>query len=166
MTIHTTRYPAPMGNITAAAQDDALIGLWFDGQKYFPSGTDAWTSTPDYPVLAQLRVWLDGYFQGENRIFLGKLSPQGSEFRQEVWRILLRIPYGQTTTYGAIARELAAAHGKQRMSAQAIGGAVGHNPISLIIPCHRVLGASGALTGYAGGVDKKEALLRLEDVLR
>ncbi|GHT89153.1 methylated-DNA--protein-cysteine methyltransferase [Betaproteobacteria bacterium] len=165
MTIHTIRYPAPMGNITAAAQDDALIGLWFDGQKYFPAGTETWKLTPDYPVLAQLRVWLDAYFQGKNRAFPGKLAPQGSEFRQAVWRLLLQIPYGQTSSYGSLANQFAAAHGKPQ-SARAIGGAVGHNPISLIIPCHRVLGASGTLTGYAGGVDKKEALLRLEGVLR
>jgi methylated-DNA-[protein]-cysteine S-methyltransferase len=165
MTIHTTHYQSPIGSVTAAANDDALIGLWFDGQKYFPTGAEAWKHAPDYPVLAQLRVWLDAYFRGENKAFSGKLAPQGSEFRQEVWQILLRIPYGQTTSYGRIARQLAAAHGKRQMSAQAIGGAVGHNPISLVIPCHRVLGASGALTGYAGGIDRKEALLKLEGFL-
>jgi methylated-DNA-[protein]-cysteine S-methyltransferase len=165
MTIHYANHPTPLGGLTAAVQDDALIGLWFDGQKYFPSGTKDWKHAPGHPVLTQLRVWLDDYFRGENQAFPGKLSPKGSEFRQEVWRILLRIPYGQTTTYGAIARELATARGKQKMSAQAIGGAVGHNPISLIIPCHRVLGSSGALTGYAGGIDKKQALLELEGAL-
>ncbi|GHU02980.1 methylated-DNA--protein-cysteine methyltransferase [Betaproteobacteria bacterium] len=161
---HYAHYPSPLGKLTAAAQDDALTGLWFEGQKYFPVGTEAWKLTPDYPVLVQLRVWLDGYFQGENRAFPGKLAPQGSEFRQEIWRLLLQIPYGQTSSYGAIANQLAAAHGKPQ-SARAIGGAVGHNPISLIIPCHRVLGAGGALTGYAGGVDKKKALLKLEGSL-
>jgi methylated-DNA-[protein]-cysteine S-methyltransferase len=161
---HYAHYHFPIGSLTAAANDDALIGLWFDGQKYFPADTEAWAFSPDYPVLAQLRVWLDGYFRGENRTFPGKLSPKGSEFRQEVWQILLRIPYGQTTNYGAIARQLATEHGKPQ-SARAIGGAVGHNPISLIIPCHRVLGASGALTGYAGGIDKKKALLKLEGFL-
>jgi methylated-DNA-[protein]-cysteine S-methyltransferase len=165
MPIHYAHYSSPVGKLTAAARDDALIGLWFDGQKYFPAGTEAWELAPNHPVLTQLRVWLDAYFRGENKAFAGKLAPQGSEFRQEVWQILLRIPYGQTTSYGNIARQLAAAHGKQQMSAQAIGGAVGHNPISLIIPCHRVLGSTGALTGYAGGIDKKRALLELEGVL-
>jgi methylated-DNA-[protein]-cysteine S-methyltransferase len=164
MITHYAHYQAPIGNLTAAARDNALIGLWFDGQKYFPADTGGWELTPDYPVLAQLRVWLDGYFGGENRAFPGKLSPQGSEFRREVWQILLQIPYGQTTSYGAIASQLAAAHGKPQ-SARAIGGAVGHNPISLLIPCHRVLGAGGTLTGYAGGIDKKKALLKLEGLV-
>ena len=165
MTIHHAHYPSPIGKLSAAAQEDALIGLWFDGQKYFPNGTETWKLAPDYPVLAQLRVWLDEYFRGENKAFPGKLAPQGSAFRQEVWQILRQIPYGQTISYGAIAKQLATAHGKRQMSAQAIGGAVGHNPISLIIPCHRVLGANGALTGYAGGIDKKAALLKLEGIL-
>jgi methylated-DNA-[protein]-cysteine S-methyltransferase len=165
MTIHYASTPSPLGNLIAAAKNDALIGLWFDGQKYFPADTKVWELTPDYPVLAQLRIWLDGYFRGENPAFPGKLSPQGSGFRQEVWQILLQIPYGQTTTYGTIAKQLAATHGKPQMSAQAVGGAVGHNPISLLIPCHRVVGANGALTGYAGGIDKKKALLELEGFL-
>ncbi|MDR3052977.1 MAG: methylated-DNA--[protein]-cysteine S-methyltransferase [Coriobacteriales bacterium] len=165
MPIHYTTYSSPLGSITASAQDDALCGLWFDGQKYCPHGTKAWVFSPDYPVLAQLRTWLDAYFKGENPVFPGRLSPNGSAFRQEVWQILLQIPYGQTTTYGTIAQQLARAHGKQRMSAQAVGGAVGHNPISLVIPCHRVVGSTGSLTGYAGGIEKKEALLRLEGAL-
>ncbi|GHT96903.1 methylated-DNA--protein-cysteine methyltransferase [Betaproteobacteria bacterium] len=166
MLIHYASVPSPLGKLTAAAQNDALIGLWFDGQKYFPADTKNWQLAQDHPVLTQLRVWLDGYFQGEKKAFSGKLSPQGSEFRQAVWQILRRIPYGQTTTYGAIARQLAVAQGKPQISAQAVGGAVGHNPISLIIPCHRVQGANGALTGYAGGLDKKQALLELESGIR
>ena len=162
MTLHYASIPSTLGKLTAAARNDALVGLWFDGQKYFPADTKNWQLAPNHPVLTQLRVWLEGYFRGEKKGFPGKLSPQGSEFRQAVWQILRRIPYGQTTTYGAIARQLAAAQGKPQMSAQAVGGAVGHNPVSLIIPCHRVLGANGALTGYAGGIDKKKALLALE----
>jgi methylated-DNA-[protein]-cysteine S-methyltransferase len=165
MTIHYIRHQAPIGGITAAARNEAIIGLWFDDQKYFPDDTKTWELTPDHPVLTQLRVWLDGYFRGAKQVFPGKLAPQGSEFRQEVWRILLQIPYGQTTTYGAIARQLATTQGKRKMSAQAVGGAVGHNPVSLLIPCHRVLGATGSLTGYAGGIDKKQALLELEGAL-
>jgi methylated-DNA-[protein]-cysteine S-methyltransferase len=165
MTIYYATYKAPMGTITAAAEDNALIGLWFDGQKYYPRGKDEWVLQPQCPVLVQLGDWLDSYFAGENPEFAGKLAPKGSEFRQEVWQILLEIPYGQTTTYGAIAKQIAKKHGKERMSAQAVGGAVGHNPISLVIPCHRVLGADGSLTGYAGGVEKKRALLKLEGAL-
>jgi methylated-DNA-[protein]-cysteine S-methyltransferase len=165
MTIHYAKYQAPLGTITAAAEDGALIGLWFDGQKYYPKGSEHWELTPSYPVLTQLSSWLDGYFRGENQAFSGKLSPKGSEFRQEGWEILLQIPYGETTTYGTIAQKLAAKRGKEKMSAQAVGGAVGHNPISLVIPCHRVIGSTGSLTGYAGGIDKKEALLKLEGIM-
>jgi methylated-DNA-[protein]-cysteine S-methyltransferase len=164
MTIHYAKFQAPLGAITAAAEDDALIGLWFDGQKYYPKGCEHWELAPRYPVLAQLTTWLEAYFRGENRAFPGKLSPQGSEFRQEVWALLLQIPYGETTTYGAIAQKLATKQGKPRVSAQAVGGAVGHNPLSLVIPCHRVVGSTGSLTGYAGGIDKKEALLKLEGI--
>jgi methylated-DNA-[protein]-cysteine S-methyltransferase len=165
MTIHCANCQTPLGVVIAAIQDDALIGLWFDRQKYYPSDTKTWVFAPDAPLFTQLRAWLDAYFRGENPVFSGKLSPKGSEFRQEVWRILRQIPYGQTTTYGAIARQLAVEQGKPRQSAQAVGGAVGHNPISLIIPCHRVIGSTGALTGYAGGLDKKQALLELEGIL-
>jgi methylated-DNA-[protein]-cysteine S-methyltransferase len=166
MTIYYAGYQAPMGTITAAAEDDALIGLWFDGQKYYPKGKETWVLKPDYPVLVELGEWLDRYFAGSSKDFAGKLAAKGSEFRQEVWQKLLEIPYGKTTTYGTIAKQLAKEHGKEKMSAQAVGGAVGHNPISLIIPCHRVVGSTGSLTGYAGGVDKKEALLKLEGALQ
>jgi methylated-DNA-[protein]-cysteine S-methyltransferase len=155
-----------MGPIIAAAEDDAIIGLWFDGQKYFPTGTERWVRAPSHPALVQLRAWLDGYFRGESHAFPGRISPKGTAFRQNVWQALRRIPYGSTTTYGAIARELAARRGIASISAQAVGGAVGHNPISLVIPCHRVVGVKGALTGYAGGIEKKEAILRLEGICR
>jgi methylated-DNA-[protein]-cysteine S-methyltransferase len=164
MTTYIGCYQAPMGAITAAARDGALVGLWFDGQKYFPPNTQNWEAAPSYPVLAKLRTWLDAYFAGENPAVSLKLAPVGSEFRQTVWRILCEIPYGKTTTYGTIAKQIAVKQGKARVSAQAVGGAVGHNPISLLIPCHRAVGSTGSLTGYAGGLDKKQALLNLEGV--
>ncbi|EET60093.1 6-O-methylguanine DNA methyltransferase, DNA binding domain protein [Marvinbryantia formatexigens DSM 14469] len=117
------------------------------------------------PVIADTMRWLDIYFSGKQPDFLPPLRPKGSAFRQEVWKILLKIPYGETTTYKKIAGEIAAAHGRSSMSAQAVGGAVGHNPISILIPCHRVLGTDGSLTGYAGGLTVKGYLLRLEGYL-
>lgn len=164
MTIFTSHYQSPLGAMTAAARNDALIGLWFNHQKYFPAGIDEWEKAPDYPVLVALRVWLDGFFRGAKPGIPLALAPAGSEFRQKVWRILRNIPYGATTTYGAIARQMAAEQGRETVSAQAVGGAVGHNPISILIPCHRVVGSNGHLTGYAGGLDKKQALLDLERV--
>jgi len=154
---------SPLGTIHAAADDNTIKGLWFAGQKYFPPGADTWIDAPDYPVFASLDSWLKEYFAGKNPEIHFPLAPEGTEFQQAVWKILLEIPYGKTTTYGAIASHLAPGGGKS--SSQAVGGAVGHNPISLIIPCHRVLGADGTLTGYAGGLEKKRALLELEGAL-
>jgi methylated-DNA-[protein]-cysteine S-methyltransferase len=156
MTIYTCSIETPLGPVTAAAEDGALTGLWFAGQKYFPSGTDSWTGKPEQPVFAVLRSWLGAYFEGKNPPIAFPLNPHGSAFQKSVWEILLQIPYGEVTTYGKIAKQLSC------KSAQAVGGAVGHNPVSLVIPCHRVVGANGHLTGYAGGIDKKEYLLKLE----
>lgn len=114
------------------------------------------------PVFDQTDQWLDIYFRGQEPDFTPPLSMEATPFRRSVWEIMLRIPYGQTMTYGAIAREIAAQRGIERMSAHAVGSAVSHNPISLIIPCHRVVGTNGSLTGYAGGIDKKVRLLTLE----
>jgi len=150
----------PLGAIQAAAEDDALKGLWFTGQKYFPARTETWQDAPDYPVFVSLKSWLKDYFAGKKSETKIPLSPEGTDFQQAVWKLLLKIPYGKTTSYGALAARLASA-GK-KASAQAVGGAVGHNPISLLIPCHRVLGADRSLTGYAGGLEKKRALLELE----
>ena len=158
--IFTAVIDTPLGEIQAAACGKALRGLWFIGQKYFPSGTETWLKKPDYPVFVSLKAWLEEYFAGKKPKAKIPLSPIGSDFRQAVWKQLLEIPYGKTTTYGAIASRLSAAGIKA--PAQAVGGAVGHNPISLLIPCHRVLGADGSLTGYAGGLEKKQALLKLE----
>jgi len=150
--------------MTAAAEDGALIGLWFIGQKYYPTTPATWLREPDYPVFTALRSHLSRYFAGKDPGRDIVLSPQGSPFRKSVWDILLKIPFGEVMTYGEIAQAIAHAEGLASMSSQAVGGAVGHNPISILIPCHRVVGADGSLTGYAGGVDRKDALLRLEGV--
>ena len=153
-----TNYDSPIGLLTLASDGEAIIGLWIEGQKYFAAGIP--TNLPvrgDLPVFLQARDWLDRYFAGERPAASElTLAPQGSAFRQSVWQVLCEIPYGQTVTYGEIAKRLGC------KSAQAVGGAVGHNPVSIIIPCHRVLGADKSLTGYAGGVEKKIWLLRHE----
>lgn len=164
MTIHTCRMDTPLGPATVSAKNNAIAGFWFIGQKYYPPKEREWDEDPDYPVFAHLRQWLDAYFAGKRPSLDFPLEPDGSPFRKAVWDILLAIPYGELTTYGAISRQMATAMALPSMSAQAVGGAVGHNPISLVIPCHRVVGTSGSLTGYAGGLDKKKALLRLEGI--
>lgn len=158
----TQHYDSPLGGILLAADEVGLTGLWFDGEKYFADHLPKEHIEQDSPVLSQTRRWLDLYFSGSEPDWLPPLHPVGTPFRQAVWKILLQIPYGQTITYGDIARQLASQQGLTRMSAQAVGGAVGHNEISIIIPCHRVVGADGSLTGYAGGIDKKYKLLELE----
>ena len=162
------RYESPLGGITLAGDGDALTGLWFDGQTYFPeglpAGSHACTQAADR-VFAQAAEWLDVFFSGREPDFTPPLHPEGSDFRKAVWRILLSIPRGQTLTYGEIAARIAGERSLPRMSAQAVGGAVGHNPISIIIPCHRVIGSDGSPTGYAGGLERKRRLLELEGVL-
>lgn len=162
--IETSFYSSPVGNILLAQKNNALIGLWIEGQKYFLSSLkEEQTVNHDCSILIDTKRWLDRYFAGE-KPDIGELhlAPAGSGFRQAVWKILCAIPYGSVTTYGEIARQIAAQKGLDHMSAQAIGGAVGHNPISIIIPCHRVVGTNGSLTGYAGGIDKKMWLLSHE----
>ena len=151
-----THYASPLGPILLAADETGLTGLWFEGQKYFPSFLGVDYQEKETPVLTETARWLDVYFSGKDPDILPPLHPQGSPFRQTVWDILLTIPRGQTMTYGEIARRLGV------HSAQAVGGAVGHNPISILIPCHRVVGSDGNLTGYAGGFDRKTRLLQLE----
>ena len=158
--MYTCNIETPLGAMRAAAEDNALRGLWFIGQKYFPPAAETWLDSPDYAVFASLKAWLDYYFSRRRPEARVPLSPLGTDFQQAVWKLLLEIPYGKTSTYGALAALLEST-GK-KASAQAVGGAVGHNPISLLIPCHRVLGADGSLTGYAGGLEKKRALLELE----
>lgn len=160
--IFIQHYDSPLGGILLAADEMGLTGLWFDGQKYFAHGLPAERSERNTHALSEAKRWLDVYFTGQEPDFMPPLHPVGSAFRQAVWEILLQIPYGQTTTYGEIARQLAEQQGVEQMSAQAVGGAVGHNEISIIIPCHRVVGTNGSLTGYAGGVNKKVKLLQLE----
>ncbi len=155
-------YDSPLGGILLAADEGGLTGLWFDGQKYFARDLPARHTEQDTPILSEARRWLDIYFSGREPDFTPPLHPIGSAFRQSVWEILLQIPYGHTMTYGEIARQLAEKRGVKAVSAQAVGGAVGHNEISVIIPCHRVVGTNGSLTGYAGGIDKKVKLLELE----
>lgn len=159
---YTHHYISPLGSITLASDGSALTGLWFDGQKYFGSTLAENYAQKECPVFEQAVQWLNIYFSGKGPDFTPPLSMQATPFRQAVWEILLSIPYGQTMTYGEIAKEIARQRGLERMSAHAVGGAVSHNPISLIIPCHRVVGANGSLTGYAGGIDKKVQLLTLE----
>ena len=141
-----------------------LIGLWFDGQKYFADILQRDCKQVDLSVFEQTKCWLDCYFKGGMPNFVPPLYLQGSAFRLSVWKILQQIPYGEVMTYGEIARELERKNDMRRVSAQAVGGAVGHNPISIIVPCHRVVGGNGSLTGYAGGIDKKQKLLAIEKV--
>lgn len=162
--VFTGEYHSPLGTITLACQEDALIGLWFNGQRYFGSGLPGETVQEETPLLRQARQWLDIYFSGREPAFLPPLRYASTPFRTQVWDILLTIPYGKTMTYGQIAAEIARQTGRIKLSAQAVGGAVGHNPISLMIPCHRVVGANGSLTGYGGGIHRKVQLLELEQV--
>ena len=149
---YTHHYILPLGGITLASDGEALIGLWFDGQKYFADILDGDAEERELPVFDEADRWLELYFSGREPDFTPKLNMRTTSFRKRVWEILLTIPYGQTMTYGQIAEKAAAQLGRKRMSAQAVGGAVGHNSISLIIPCHRVVGANGSMTGYAGGI--------------
>ena len=158
----TAHYQSPLGEILLAADEVGLTGLWFDRAKYYAAGLAPQSTERETPPLTEAKRWLDVYFSGKMPDFMPPLHPIGSDFRQEVWALLLQIPYGQTVTYGELARQLAEKQGRPRMSAQAVGGAVGHNKISIIIPCHRVVGTGGSLTGYAGGIDRKVKLLALE----
>ncbi len=164
--INITNVESPLGDILLAEKDDALIGLWIEEQKYYlGSLKEEVVENDNITIFNQTKQWLDRYFRGEQpKIGELKLSPIGSEFRQAVWKILCEIPYGVAITYGEIAKEIARQKGIEKMSAQAVGGAVGHNPISIIIPCHRVVGMNGSLTGYAGGIDKKIKLLIHEGI--
>ena len=156
---------SPLGGITLASDGEALTGLWFDGQKHFGAGLSGDAREQRLPVFEETERWLQLYFEGHEPDFTPALRPVGTPFQLEVWELLRQIPYGETVSYGALAARIAGHRGLARFSAQAVGGAVGRNPISLLIPCHRVLGADGSLTGYAGGVEKKAALLRLEGVV-
>ena len=153
---------SPLGRIMISGEGDALTGLWFEGQKHYAATLSKDAEEKALPVFAEAERWLKLYFDGKDPGFTPELAPKGTAFQKEVWEILLTIPYGETMTYGDIAAIIAERRGAKRFSAQAVGGAVGHNQISLIIPCHRVVGADGSLTGYAGGLERKEELLKLE----
>ncbi len=159
---YTSRYKSPLGGILLAADDVGLTGLWFEGQRYFGLYLDKDHKEKELPVFTQAKEWLDVYFSGRVPDFTPPLHFIGTPFQNEVWQILASIPYGKTMTYGEIAKVIVKRRGLGQMSAQAVGGAVGRNEISIIVPCHRVLGSNGSLTGYAGGLDKKTALLQLE----
>lgn len=156
-------HESPLGAITLAASDDGLTGLWFDGQRHDRAGVDTNARERETAVLVQATHWLDAYFAGHDLGFVPPLDLMGTPFQRAVWELLLELAYGQTTTYGALAQALGKRTGRHT-SARAVGGAVGRNRISLIVPCHRVLGADGSLTGYAGGAWRKERLLRLEGI--
>ena len=160
---YTMHYDSPLGKILLAADEEGMTGVWFQAQKYFAAKLPPENEEGTTPVLGDACRWLDVYFSGWEPDFTPKLHLIGSDFQQAVWALLLQIPYGQTTTYGALAKQLAEINGGKRVSAQAVGGAVGHNPVSIIVPCHRVVGSDGSLTGYAGGIEKKIRLLTLEN---
>lgn len=159
---YTHYYDSPLGRIMLAAEGQALTGLWFEGQKYFADKLDRDHRQKKLPVFEQAEKWLTLFFDGKVPDFMPPLSMKGTPFQKEVWEELLAIPFGQTTTYAKIAQKIAKRRGLASMSAQAVGNAVAHNPISLIIPCHRVIGSDGSLTGYAGGLEKKVWLLAME----
>ena len=156
---YQTVYPSPLGEITLVCDGEALLSLSLPGQREFPRTA----RVGEHPILTQTKAWLDAYFAGNAPSPAAlPLRPEGTEFRRLIWGLLLEIPYGKTVTYGALAKKAAEILGKPRMSAQAVGQAVGSNPIAIVIPCHRVVGADGSLTGYAGGIHYKRALLQLE----
>lgn len=160
--IYTNGYNSPLGTITIACDGEALTGLWFNGQRHFGNILPERTEQKEHILFQEAKRWLDTYFSGKEPDFLPPLQYDSTPFRKAVCDIMLTIPYGKTMTYGEIASEIAKHRGIERMSAQAVGGAVGHNPISLMIPCHRVVGTSGSLTGYGGGIERKVKLLELE----
>lgn len=163
--LYSVDYESPVGKLTLAADKKALVGLWMSGQRYFGSSLQVETFCHEIvPVLGNVVSWLDAYFAGGKPSLENMpLSPQGTDFQLSVWRVLRSIPYGKTSTYGTIARQLSDELGCN-VSPRAVGNAVGHNPISIIVPCHRVVGADGSLTGYAGGLERKKYLLQLEGV--
>ena len=155
-------YNSPLGNLTLVSNGIALTGIWFEKQKPLQHIFKLPHEVCNLPIFDDTKRWLDIYFEGDVPNFTPLLCPEGTHFRQQVWNCLLQIPYGKTTTYGALAKKMALHLQNQKMSAQAIGGAVGHNPIPIIIPCHRVIGTNGTMTGYASGIWRKEFLLELE----
>ncbi len=159
---YISNYDSPLGRMLLAADKEGITGIWFKGAKYYCENLDKFHTEKETEIIKEAKKWLDIYFSGKEPKFMPKINPKGSEFRQMVWEIIRKIPYGETVTYKDIANEISKQKGIKKMSAQAIGGAVGHNKISIIIPCHRVVGTNGNLIGYAGGIEKKLKLLKLE----
>ena len=157
-------FPSPIGELTLGSDGEFLTGLWLADQKYFMADVVEIASEKPLPIFQETKAWLERYFRAENPGPIPAVRPQGSEFRQCVWELLVEIPYGKLVTYGELAQKVGAQRGMAKMSSRAVGGAVGHNPVSIIIPCHRVVGANGSLTGYGGGIARKIALLELEGV--
>lgn len=162
---YISEYQSPLGQMILVADDVGLCGVWFEGQKYFGEGLHDDAIKKDTEIINKTKLWLDLYFDGKDPQFMPPLHLLGSAFQLKVWQKLQSLPYGSLTTYGAIAKEIAKEEGKKSMSAQAVGWAVGHNPIIVIVPCHRVVGSKGQLTRYAGGIDKKRRLLEMEGAL-
>lgn len=154
-------FDSPLGEIILVCDEECLTAVFFDGQKYADQYLSSSGVQGSFPVLEDTKTWLAQYFEGKIPEFLPAMKLIGTPFQKCVWELLLKIPYGETVTYGELAKKLG-----NKMSAQAVGGAVGRNPISILVPCHRVMGANGGLTGYAGGIEKKEALLRLEKIIK
>lgn len=160
-----SKYLSPLGEITMGSDGEALVRLDFDGSRFYDASAVESGEEKELPVFIRTKKWLDLYFAGECPDFLPAIAPEGTEFRRKVWEILLQIPYGKVMSYGEIAERIAKEQGIKKMSAQAVGGAVGHNPISLLVPCHRVIGKDGKMVGYGGGLDRKIALLKIEGIL-
>ena len=159
---YTCTYKSELGNILLAADEIGLTGLWFEGQKYFANTLPEEHISQETPILTDAKKWLDIYFSGVEPDFQIPIHLEGTDFQMCVWEMLCTIPYGETTTYGAIAKQIAHDRGISKMSSQAVGNAIGRNPVSVIVPCHRVIGAKGNLTGYAGGIERKAELLKIE----
>lgn len=161
---YSSEYESPIGRLLLVCDADSLVGLWMEGQRYYCASLhDAVVVSGETSVTKQVFAWLDSYFEGRKPVLSIPMSPIGTDFQRDVWRMLQDIPYGTVTSYGTMAHRLSEKTGRC-VSAQAVGGAVGRNPIAIIVPCHRVLGANGSLTGYAGGLEKKKALLALEGI--
>jgi len=159
---YINHYQSDIGGITLASDGQNITGLWLDGQKYFPYMLLEKALPEDLPVFETAKKWLDIYFSGVEPDFQIPIHLEGTDFQMCVWEMLCTIPYGETTTYGAIAKQIAHDRGISKMSSQAVGNAIGRNPVSVIVPCHRVIGAKGNLTGYAGGIERKAELLKIE----
>lgn len=164
--IFTGKYASPRGEITLATDGNALVGLWFDGQKFFGNTLEKNSVPAALPIFEETKNWLDAYFRGNVPASAPRVKFLGTPFQISVWKMLEKIPYGKTTTYGALAEKIARERGIEKFSARAVGSAVGRNPVSIIVPCHRVVGSGGKIVGYAGGISSKIALLEIERAAR